>query len=93
LPHLAAAALAATLSGENRPLAATGFRDTTRIAAGDADLWTAIFLGNRESVLASMSKFEGELAQFRRALEQNDAVGLKKLLETAKISRDAIGPA
>ncbi|MBS0266800.1 MAG: prephenate dehydrogenase/arogenate dehydrogenase family protein [Planctomycetes bacterium] len=93
LPHLVAAALAATLLPANRELAATGFRDTTRIASGDADLWTAIFLGNRDPVLASLARFEGEIAAFRQALQQNDAAGLKKLLETAKISRDAIGTA
>ncbi|MDB5384951.1 MAG: prephenate dehydrogenase, partial [Planctomycetaceae bacterium] len=41
-PHLAASALAATLSPEHVNLAARGFRDTTRIAGGDADLWTSI---------------------------------------------------
>ena len=33
------------------PLTAGGFRDTTRIAAGDPDLWAAIFEANRDAVL------------------------------------------
>ena len=93
LPHLAAAALAATLSPENQVLAATGFRDTTRIASGDPDLWTAIFLGNREQVLSSLGKYERHLTQFRQAIEQNDAEGLKNLLKVAKMGRDQIGSA
>ena len=93
LPHLAAAALAATLSAQNQSLAATGFRDTTRIASGDPDLWTAIFLGNRESLLASLEKYEREIGKLRQALEENDAEGLKNLMQVAKMRRDAIGPA
>ncbi len=93
LPHLAASALAATLSPENQILAATGFRDTTRIAAGDPELWTAIFLGNREQMLSSLAKYERHLTKFRKALEQNDAEGLKNLLKVAKMGRDQIGPA
>jgi prephenate dehydrogenase len=88
LPHLAAAAVAATLSPENRPLAASGFRDTTRIASGDPELWTAIFLGNRERMLASLTKFDQLLAEFRQAIEHNDAQRLKELLAVAKLSRE-----
>jgi len=90
LPHLVAAALAATLSADNRPLAASGFRDTTRVASGDAELWTAIFLENREQLLASLSRYDALLDRFRQALEQNDTSALKELLKAAKMSRDAI---
>jgi prephenate dehydrogenase len=91
VPHLAAAALAATLSPQNQSLAANGFRDTTRIASGDPELWTAIFLGNRAQVLASLGKYEGEIGKMRQAIDQNDVAGLKKLLMVAKMGRDAIG--
>jgi prephenate dehydrogenase len=93
LPHLVAAAVAGTLSPENRDLTATGFRDTTRIAAGDVGLWTAIFLQNREPLLASLTKHERQLAQFRAALEQNDHAALKELLKAAKMNRDGLSPA
>ena len=91
LPHLAAAALAATLSPENSTLTASGFRDTTRIASGDPDLWTAIFLANRRDVLASLMKFDQLLAEFRQALEHNDADELKRLLAAAKMNRERNG--
>ncbi len=90
LPHLVAAALAATLSPTNRELAASGFRDTTRVASGDPELWAAIFLENRDELLASLSRYDALLAQFRKALEQNDAAALKELLRDAKMRRDAI---
>ncbi len=90
LPHVAAAALAATLSPENEPLTATGFRDTTRIAAGDVDLWAAILMGNREQILASFARYKETLAHFRQALEENDVSALKLLLKAAKMRRDRL---
>src|SRR5947199_13850 len=47
LPHLLASALAGILPAELVDLCAGGFRDTTRIAAGDPSLWTAIFAHNQ----------------------------------------------
>jgi prephenate dehydrogenase len=43
LPHLVAAALAAATPEKLLPLAASGWRDTTRVAAGDTNLWQPIF--------------------------------------------------
>lgn len=92
LPHVIAAALAATLSFENRPFAATGFRDTTRIASGDPELWAAILLANADEVLRSLQKHEQITERFRNALEAGDADSLKTLLTSAKSNRDALVP-
>ncbi len=91
LPHLLAAALAGTLPAGLADLTATGFRDSTRIAAGDPDLWSAIFLQNRPAVLAALGRLEGQLAGWRSALETGDAAVLRDLLTQAKKVRDALG--
>ncbi len=91
LPHLAAAALAGILPPEVYELTATGFRDTTRIAAGDPELWTAIFAQNRQAVLAALGVLETRLAEFRRALEAGDDAEVDRLLTQAKKVRDALG--
>ena len=61
LPHLLAAALARSTGEEDLPLTAGGWRDCTRIAAGDAELWTQILLDNRDNVLKSLARFEKSL--------------------------------
>lgn len=91
LPHLIASALAATLNDNNAHLAATGFADTTRIAAGDPDLWTAIFLQNVEGVNEALGRFIDQLAEFREALTRRDADALHRLLASAKTKRDMLG--
>ncbi len=90
LPHVLAAALATILEEENHAIAATGFRDSTRIAAGDPDLWVAIILGNAQSIVESIDGFSDQLAEFRAAIEKGDAATLKKLLDVAKTNRDAL---
>lgn len=91
LPHLVASALAATLSEDNAHLAATGFADTTRIAAGDPDLWTAIFLQNAVAMQDALVRFTEQITQLRDAIANRDAETLHKLLEFAKTQRDNLG--
>lgn len=91
LPHVVAAALAGMLPDELRPLAATGFRDTTRIAAGDPGLWTAIATHNRSALAEALLRLEQRLAGFRQAIEAGDWAALHALLARAKENRDALG--
>jgi prephenate dehydrogenase len=91
LPHLLAAALAGALPDRLRELTATGYRDTTRIAAGDPTLWTGIFLQNREAVLAALDQLSSQLDSLRSVLAAGDERILHQLLEQAKRVRDALG--
>ena len=88
-PHIAVAALASLLREGELPLAAGGFRDTTRIAAGDPALWTSILLANRAAVEATLENFLQQCEMFRDALRDDDADRLQALLSNAKARRDA----
>ena len=90
LPHFAAAALALTLPQEFARFTATGFRDTTRIAAGDPSLWTAIFEQNTAAMLLAIGELEKQFTALKKALEHHDSAALKKLLEQAKTNREAL---
>ncbi len=91
LPHLVAAAIAGVTPEEYLTLTAGGWQDTTRIAAGDPLLWRQILLSNRANVLAAVDRFEQLLANWRTALESQDATELERLLTEAKRIRDAVG--
>ena len=90
VPHVVASALARTLAGKNRSLAATGFADTTRIAAGDPNVWVPILLDNRDAVLASLDKFSHEIAAIREALIRSDADEIRRLWEQGKAIREQL---
>lgn len=89
--HVVAASLAAATTPAELPLVASGWRDTTRIAAGDVQLWRQILMSNREQVLKSLDKFEKVLSQFRAALESGDAESVVQLLDAGKKTRDSVG--
>jgi cyclohexadieny/prephenate dehydrogenase len=90
LPHAVAAALASVLAPELRRFAASGFRDTTRIAAGDPELWTAIFQQNSAALSNAIAALEARLGALKTALQQADSTALKKWLAQAKTNRDAL---
>ncbi len=92
LPHVVAVSLAATLSPENRSLTGTGFRDTTRIAAGDPALWSGILLNNVAHVVAGIDEVQHRLESFRTALMLGNANVLKQLLEEGRANREALDP-
>ena len=90
-PHIVAAALAAATPREAHRFTAGGWRDTTRIAAGDPDLWADILLDNAKAVTAQMENVSQVYDQLQHAIEEGDRPTLIKLLTLAKESRDALG--
>ena len=83
--------MAAATPEEWLQLAATGWADTTRIAAGDAELWTQIFSQNRAAVLDALRRFEHQLAALDSAIADDDPAALHGLLQEGKRIRDALG--
>lgn len=90
LPHVVASALALSLTEENRNFTSTGFRDTTRIAAGDPALWVEILLNNRAAVVNSIDKYTHSLLRLREAIINHDENQLRQLLEDGKKNHDAL---
>lgn len=83
LPHAVAAMTTLCQDPESLRFAGTGFRDTTRVAAGDPGLWTQILLGNATHVQASLRVARSLMQELEHALEQRDAATIHRLLQTA----------
>jgi prephenate dehydrogenase len=91
VPHVVASALAAATQQNDLPYTGTGWGSTTRIAAGDPELWCDILLDNQTHALKSLVGFEQKLAAIRDALEHRDAEALRHLLVEGKKQRDSLG--
>ncbi|HTU90878.1 MAG TPA: prephenate dehydrogenase/arogenate dehydrogenase family protein [Gemmataceae bacterium] len=90
LPHLLSSALAGVLPPELYELTATGFRDTTRLAAGQPGLWSAIFRANQTHLLDALDRLEEQLRHFRETLLEGDRAALELLLRQGKKIRDEL---
>lgn len=97
LPQVAASALAdvaaettARLGEAVLAVAGGGFRDTTRIAASDPDLWVGILGGNRAAVLAALDALRSRLDGLRDALAAEDDGAVLALLTRASTARRAL---
>ena len=91
LPHLVASVLAAVTPEPWLPLAATGWSDTTRVAAGDPELWTQIFAQNLPELLSTLDRLIDEFGQMRALLANEDWQQTQDYLARAKRIRDALG--
>jgi prephenate dehydrogenase len=86
LPFLVASALTAAVAevGDQDPtvwaVAAGGFRDTSRVAASDTQMFLDILLTNRTAVLAQLERFQADLGALHRLLESSDEAGLRRRL-------------
>lgn len=90
VPHLAAAAVVSLIDDSNARLASTGFRDVTRIAAGDPELWLAILCGNREAVVVEIDRLIQQLTTYRHALAADEADTIVQMLNEARQRRDSL---
>lgn len=68
-------------------LAGPGFRDFTRIAAGDATMWRDILMANREEVLKQSQRFRHALDAMDLALKSGNADALEGMIRDASEAR------
>ncbi len=90
LPHAAAVSLINAAAGSGLDLAAGGFKDTTRIASGEPELWRDIFLTNRGNLIRDIKILKKELSKIEEALKSNNSRNLLGLLKRAKSIRDSL---
>lgn len=81
LPHsLAVALVNSDVEGrETGSFIGDSYRDLTRIANINEDLWSELFLGNKENLLKSIENFEVELGKIKDAIKDDDKETLKEI--------------
>ncbi len=92
VPHVAAAAVARAADPAAVPLAAGGWRDVTRVAGGDPDLWRDILLDNRDHVRAGLVRLRDDLDGLVARLDAGDAAAVRAWLAAAAAARRRLRP-
>lgn len=96
VPHLTAAALMTLASREAEQqatllrLAAGGFRDMTRIAAGHPGIWPDICVDNAEAIVKVLDGLQVALGGLREAVARGDRAAVLTVLERAHVARRSL---
>ncbi|MFN7150263.1 MAG: prephenate dehydrogenase/arogenate dehydrogenase family protein [Microthrixaceae bacterium] len=96
VPHLTAAALMRMAAARGQSdgallrLAAGGFRDMTRIAAGDPGMWLDVCAENRDAILEVIDELTASLGDLRRVVDDGDPQGLERMLRDAQTARRSL---
>ena len=93
MPHAAAFALVrAALHDDPAAVQCSGpgFRDATRIAGSDPDLWTGILMENRQAVLDSLGDVSAQLTELVEIIRNNNEEALRRFLSEARALQQLI---
>ncbi len=94
LPYLIASALMRTAQSRKDQdlwkVAASGFRDTSRLAASEVTMMIDILLTNRAAVLKALHDFRGELKTLQRLVEEGDEEQLREALVPVQQKRSTL---
>lgn len=81
------------LAAEHNGYSAGSFRDMVRVGAPDPDVWTELFMLNREKLAAVLVRYIERLEDFREALSAGDAARIHAALEKGVAAKHAIANA
>jgi prephenate dehydrogenase len=87
VPHVLAYAFADSLRGAPaaaREVAGAGYRDFTRIARSQPEMWGDIFTANRKALSGPLQAAGDALSRIGRAIEANDSEALERMLTAAR---------
>ncbi len=93
LPHAVASALASVVARvvpHWEELVGGGYRDSTRIALGNPDLWTGILMANRSEISTSIAELSEILQNLQTALEAGNAEAIRVLLAEGRAARQKL---
>jgi prephenate dehydrogenase len=94
LPHMVAAALARSVAdgtpARKADFCGTGFKDTTRVASGSADMWVDIIDTNRAALEQELDRFHEELQGLIQILRSGNGDDIRQWLVDAAADRDEV---
>lgn len=93
LPHIIAVSLIDCNSSimEVSKFVGEGFKDTTRVATINEELWPELLLYNKENIINKIEDFENNIKEIKNAIINGDEVFLKKRFQRATNKRKELG--
>ncbi|MGH4050245.1 MAG: prephenate dehydrogenase [Clostridium sp.] len=92
LPHVIAVSLIdcnSSIKGMSQFIGG-GFKDTTRVATINVELWPELLLYNKENIISKIEEFEKNIREIKTAILNNDEIFLKNRFQSATKKRKEI---
>ena len=77
-------------AGTHKGFSAVSYKDLTRVAWLNPDMWTELFLENKGHLLQELDWYIAALQQYRDAMADDDAPRLRQLLDEGRIRKKEI---
>lgn len=91
MPHIISNAfIKSPTATSHKGYSAGSYKDLTRVAWLNPDMWTELFLSNREHLLNELTFCIDSLNQYKEAIENSDADGLCKLLDEGRKRKEEV---
>lgn len=91
MPHIVSNAfIKSPTAVSHKGFSAGSYKDLTRVAWLNPQMWAELFLSNRENILTELSFYIDSLEQYRKAIEKNDRSALEALLAEGKVRKEEV---
>ncbi len=91
MPHIVSNAyIKSPTAGSHKGFSAGSYKDLTRVAWLNPQMWAELFLENREPLLFELDLYLENLAAYRRAIAEGDRAALEALLEEGKRRKEDV---
>ena len=91
LAHVVSNAYVKTPTAQNhKGFSAGSYKDLTRVAWLNENMWTELFLENKEPLLYELDHIITSLSEYKNAIESNDADTLRQLLKDGRIAKEKV---
>ena len=88
---LACSYVLSPLAPQHAGFSAGSYRDVSRVARINAEMWAQLFIDNKEPLIREIDDLVGNLQKFRSAIEAEDAPALRALMEQGNRIKEEIG--
>lgn len=91
MPHIVSNAfIKSPTAGLHKGFSAGSYKDLTRVAWLNPQMWTELFFENKENVIKELNIFIKSLEEYKTALENDDKAAMRTLLEQGKIRKEEV---
>lgn len=91
MPHIVSNAfIKSPTAGLHKGFSAGSYKDLTRVAWLNPQMWTELFFENKENVIKELNIFIKSLEEYKTALENDDKAAMRTLLEQGKTRKEEV---